>query len=153
MEILESFEINDTVRPFVEKEVHDGQIRNKAVFLGKDLEIRLFQSQPLKNIIFLFGVDDIAEVATERRDRSAGRIGPSLGNEIVGDTKIDGEADLFEEEADEAKIQFEERFGTAVQDGEEFITIIFEIGRTAVSGSDGAFVLGHPIDSLVDLDL
>ena len=55
-------EIDDAVRTFVEKEVHDGKIRLEAVFPGEDLEIRLFKFQVLKDGVGTFRVDRLPEV-------------------------------------------------------------------------------------------
>jgi hypothetical protein len=56
------FQIAYTLRSFVEKEVHDGEIRLKAVLLGKDLKVRLFQAQVLDDAIAPLGVYRVSEV-------------------------------------------------------------------------------------------
>ena len=52
------------LRSFVEKEVHDGEIGLKAVLLGKDLEVRLFQAQVLDDAIIPFRVYRVSQVIT-----------------------------------------------------------------------------------------
>ena len=56
------FQIAYTLRSFVEKEVHDGEIRLKAVLLGKDLEVRLFYVQIFEDAIIPFRVYRVSEV-------------------------------------------------------------------------------------------
>ena len=55
-------DIDNTVRTFVEEEVHDGKIGLEAVFPGEDLEIRLFKFQVLKDGVGTFRVDRLPEV-------------------------------------------------------------------------------------------
>ena len=59
------FQVAYTLRPFIEKEVHDGEIRLKAVLLGKDLEVRLFYVQVLEDTIVPFGMYRVPEVITD----------------------------------------------------------------------------------------
>lgn len=67
MEILKFLEIKNTVRSLIEEEIHDGQILLKAVFRGKDLEIRLFKTKVRQNDIRTFGMYYLTQIFADYR--------------------------------------------------------------------------------------
>ena len=105
-----------TVRTFVEQQVHYGQVRLKAVFLGKDLEIRLFKSPILQKGIGAFGMDAFTEILPKR---SIAR------HDIVrSQADIGRDADLIQEKPQQSRIQFQQGFELGRQNRRHLITII-----------------------------
>ena len=115
---LKLFKKQYTVRTLIKKEIHDGQIRLKAVFRGEDLEIRLFQIQFRKDRIWTLWMNSLPEILHLR-----------LTLIVLRHTQINLDAGLLDKETYQSKIQVKKALMTAFQNSEQFILIIIEIRR------------------------
>ena len=109
-------QIYNTIRTLVEEEVHDGQIGLKAVFQGKDLEIRLFQIQIRKDRIRTLRMDYFSKIIHLRFTLI-----------ILRQAQIHLDAGLFYKEPYQSKVQVKKTFMTCFKNGEQFILIVIEI--------------------------
>ena len=141
----------NTLRTFVEKEVHDGEVRLKAVLLGKDLEVRLFQTEILQDCIRAFGMDSFAEIVAY--DKAPVRFRDDSVAEIVACcADLHREADLLDEELQQGHVQVYKPFRAAVQNCKKLILVVFEAGRGVVGGYKRLLVLLRPGLGPVHLD-
>ncbi len=120
-------------RTFIEKKIHDGQIRDKAMLQGKDLPVWLFQFQVLKNGIRTFRMDYSPVIPAV----NAG----IAGREFFREFQLGGNPRLLQEEAEQVNVQVKQIFMSLFQNGKKFVTIIVEPGGRFVGGNDGPF---HP---------
>ena len=123
---------------------------NEAVFRGKDLEIRLFQSEPGHYVIVPLGMDGFTQVAAivpcrmEAAPRAFTvhiRIRPDI---IVRFPQIHCHTCLFKKKPYKGHIQVEQGFRTGLQYGKKLVLIIFKIGGSPVGRYNGSPVLSYP---------
>lgn len=133
----------NALRTFVEKEVHDGEIRLKAVLLGKDLEVRLFQTEVFQNCISAFRVNHLTQIIAY--DGASIRLrDDSLAEIVACRADFDREADLLDEEPQQGHVQVYKPFRAAVQNCKKLILIVFEAGGGVVGGNESLLVLLRP---------
>ena len=139
---LQPFQIKNTVRTFIEEKIHDGKIWLKAVFPGKDLEIRLFQSQSAKDIIILLRMNHLSKILTV-----------SLLDIVLSKSEIHLETDLLYEETQKCEIKIKQLLWLTVENGEQFILVIIEVCRHSICRNDGSLVLKNPRLRIVNSDV
>ena len=143
--------INHTVRSFVEKKVDGGQIGPEAVFLGKDLEIRLFQFQGAENVIRTFRMDRFAQVAAA--DDVLTVVDNSLAGILGSESYVSSDACLVKQETEYGSVQVYESFWFFRVYGEELIHVVLEVCGCPVRGNDGPFMLLEPDFAPIYADL
>ena len=150
-----SDKIGDGIRSFVKQQIHNGKIRDEAVFAGKNLEVRLFLAKPAQDVILTLRMYHIPEVtgtvAYGERQTGPHTISAQAGWRCEFRCLPDFHRDayLVHEKADNRKIQLPKGLGTAVENGEQFILIVFKKGGCPVGGNDCPLVLLKPRTGIV----
>ena len=130
---------------FIEQKIHYGQMRHEAIFSGKHLVIRPFQSQVPKYMVRSFGMYAFPVIFTVFQ--AAG------WSKFLRLPEFHGQPCLFQKKTYQLQIQTEKRWKTAVKYGEKLVFIIFEKSRCSVRRNDGTLMSGDPVRGVVHQDI
>ena len=153
-----SDKIGDGIRSFVKQQIHNGKIRDEAVFAGKNLEVRLFLAKPAQDVILTLRMYHIPEVtgtvAYGERQTGPHTISAQAGRqcEFRCLPYFHRNAYLVYEEADDCKIHLPQGLRSAIEDVEQLIPVIFEKGGCPVGRDYGPLVLLEPRSGIVYSD-
>ena len=135
---LKIFQIADAVGAFVEEEVHYGEAGDESVFGGEYLPVGSFEAEVFQDAVRSFGVDGFAEV---------GDFMSLDGNRLpfACETDVGRNACLTQEKLEYLRVEVQHQLRAGIENGEEFVLVVFEIGGGAVGRDDGAFVSCQPV--------
>ena len=89
----------NALRTFVEKEVHDGEVRLETVLLGENLKVRFFQVEVFQDGVCALGMYDLAEVFALHGFASVCQ--DPVARVLFCGSEVDSQSGLLDEESED----------------------------------------------------